>query len=198
MAGISDLKTPMANSITEMDYYAHRLHKRALHGPHDFSALHQGGRLLQECILDAHCKIEASRLNWQRFHQKELRAECYRGVLDALRNDDAANAGSRVILAPSFIGDPHEMHAVFQDSIAIVRTHSKPHLLKTFHHHNVQPMCTGRRSPKNILPGQQLSRAAPGPTRLGRAYFQNESRRTHRRSLRAWYLRDDNGLHWYA
>ena len=52
------------NSTTEMDYYAYRLHERALHGPRDFSALHRGDRLLQEYILDAHCKIEASRLNW--------------------------------------------------------------------------------------------------------------------------------------
>jgi hypothetical protein len=138
------------NSITEMDYYAYRLHERALHGSRDFSALHRGGRLLQEYILDAHCKIEASRLNWQRFHQKELRAECYSGLLDALRNNDAANAGSHIILAPSFIGGPREMHAAFQDSMAIVRTHGKPHLFITMTCNPHWQEIT-----ENLLPGQQ-------------------------------------------
>jgi hypothetical protein len=103
-------------------------------GPHYFfrpQAIHCGCRLFQEYLLDGYTKMEASRLLYQRMNQKQLRAECYGGLSDAITAGDAATVGHRVVLAPTFIGGPREMNAAYQDSMAMVRAHSKPHFFIT-------------------------------------------------------------------
>lgn len=80
-------------------------------------------------------KTEAGRLKWFRFHQKEIRADMYKGVQDAMHLGDAsgsaAGIGTRVILPSGFTGSPRYMHGAFQDAMAIVQTYGKPDLFIT-------------------------------------------------------------------
>ena len=52
----------------------------------------RGGRLLQECVVDAWASCEQSALNWARFHQKELRPDLYQSLRDATSNVDGVDA----------------------------------------------------------------------------------------------------------
>jgi hypothetical protein len=46
--------------------------------------LHDGGRLFQQYVVDMYAKVEGDRLNYVRFNQKQLRAELYQGLRDAI------------------------------------------------------------------------------------------------------------------
>ncbi len=94
-------------NITQRCYYAHRLHVRP--GGANQPALFRGGKLFQQYIVDAWASTEQSALNWARTHQKELRADVYRGLRDAAMGDrennlDLQNHGQRVILPSTHIG----------------------------------------------------------------------------------------------
>ncbi|MEO1479523.1 MAG: helitron helicase-like domain-containing protein [Bacteroidota bacterium] len=118
-----------------MRFYAHRLHVRsnaASPERHVFSALHRAKKLWHEYCLDAYLKIESSRLDFQRNHKKQLRADLYHGLEDAVANGNEAQAGRFVLLASSFQGGPREMRAAYQDSMAIVREYGKPDFFVTF------------------------------------------------------------------
>ena len=43
---------------------------------------HAGGRLFQQYVVDAYCKIEAQRLDWVEKNQDKLRTETLQGRLD--------------------------------------------------------------------------------------------------------------------
>ena len=65
------------------------------------------GKLLSEFACTVWFKIESSRLMFQRTHQKQLRAESYKGLEDALNaQEDPTQVGDRVILASSHVGSP--------------------------------------------------------------------------------------------
>jgi hypothetical protein len=49
-----------------------------------YSVLHHGRRLFQQYAVDMYAKIEGDRLNYLRFNQKELRADLYQGLSDAI------------------------------------------------------------------------------------------------------------------
>ncbi|KAE9025355.1 hypothetical protein PR001_g12451 [Phytophthora rubi] len=51
------------------------------------SALHQGGRLFQQWVVNQRAKCEQEQLRWVATHQKEIRANQYHGVEDALLNE---------------------------------------------------------------------------------------------------------------
>ncbi|KAE9281598.1 hypothetical protein PR003_g27636, partial [Phytophthora rubi] len=54
----------------------------------DQSALHQGERLFQQWVVDQRAKCEQEQLRWVATHQKEIRANQYHGVEDALLNEN--------------------------------------------------------------------------------------------------------------
>ncbi|GMF47891.1 unnamed protein product [Phytophthora fragariaefolia] len=54
----------------------------------DQTALHQGGRLFQQWGVDQRAKCEQEKLQWVAKNQKELRAELYHGISDALLNEE--------------------------------------------------------------------------------------------------------------
>ncbi|GAU47014.1 hypothetical protein TSUD_403240 [Trifolium subterraneum] len=66
--------------------------------------------------------IESDRLRYMRNHQKDLRSDMYKGLTEAiLRGDnDAANAGKRVVLPASFVGGARYMIQNYQDAMAIL------------------------------------------------------------------------------
>ena len=48
----------------------------------------RAGRLFQQFLADAYCKIETERLQFLRREQKELRVDCYQHLRDAMTDGD--------------------------------------------------------------------------------------------------------------
>jgi len=116
--------------VTQLQWYAYRLHPRNT----EASTIFQAGKLFQQFMVDAWAQMEESHLNWIRFNQRELRAEVYNGLADAVQQDaglNLNNVGSRFILPSSFIGGQRHMQQCFQDSMAIVRKYFNPDLFIT-------------------------------------------------------------------
>ncbi len=54
-----------------------------------------------------HAVIEQTHLNYLRHNQKQIRAELYNGLQDAINSEDSStNIGQQIILPSSFIGKP--------------------------------------------------------------------------------------------
>ncbi|KAH7482044.1 ATP-dependent DNA helicase PIF1 [Phytophthora ramorum] len=71
------------NQMSLREHVAFRLHQKV----GDQSALHQGGRLFQQWCVDQRAKCEQEQLRWVASHQKQIRADQYRGLQDALLNE---------------------------------------------------------------------------------------------------------------
>ncbi len=67
-----------------------------------FSLLHCARKLFLQYICDAYCRIEANRLNFIRKHQKELRVDLYKGLLDYIRDNREGLIGRSTVLPSSF------------------------------------------------------------------------------------------------
>lgn len=125
-----------AGMVTERCYYAYVLHPRYIEG-NEIHYLFRGGRLFQQYIVDAWASIESSLLYWVRTHQKDIRADLYRGLLDALRTSDhnqevdLSEQGHKVILPATHPGSSRHMYQLFQDSMAICRRYRKPDIFLT-------------------------------------------------------------------
>ena len=98
------------------------------------SSLLHASRLLQQFICDTYCMMESQRLLWYRTHQKELRADLYKGLSDALVNGqtNAAATGKRVVLPSSFTGGARYMMGNYLDAMAICQSIGYPDLFVTF------------------------------------------------------------------
>jgi hypothetical protein len=121
-----------AKKVTQRLYYAYRLYPRP--DRLDSNNIFRGGRLFQQYVVDAWASIEQSYLNWVRSNQRQLRADCYRGLTDNVVNegvDDLAQTGRAIILPSSHTGSPRYMHQLLQDSLAICRACKKPDLFLT-------------------------------------------------------------------
>ena len=106
---------------------------------------------LLQFLVDIGCKIQTNRLLWFREHQKEIRADTYKIVRDALNNgDDLSDIGIRIILPSSFIGSPRYMHNLIQNGLAFVRRYGKPSLFITMTCNPNWPEITAC-----LFPGQQ-------------------------------------------
>ena len=121
-----------SEKVSQRCYYAHRLHPR----PGEQPLLFWGGNLFQQFVVDAWASVEQSNLNWIRHHQKELRADVYSGLRDAVFGDNDNNInmaehGRRFILPSSFAGGERHMTQLFQDAMAIARTYGKPDIFYT-------------------------------------------------------------------
>ncbi|KAI9082466.1 hypothetical protein K1719_035609 [Acacia pycnantha] len=115
-----DIGCNRANKRVSMrEYFVYKLMTR-----HDeVSTILHAGRLFQQFLVDAYTMIEAQRLLWVRTHQKELRADMYRGLSDALISGErnASNIGKRIILPSSFTGGARYMIQAYQDAMTICR-----------------------------------------------------------------------------
>lgn len=73
-----------------MDYYAYRVAVRESldlnNNILNFSILHHSGRLFQQYIIDAFCKIDGNNINYIRQNQAKLRVEKYSGLMDFVYN----------------------------------------------------------------------------------------------------------------
>ena len=142
-----DYRIASSSKISCREYYAYKLMVRK-----NDDTIHRSKRLFCQYIVDMYAKQEHFRLTWVRLHQKDLRADLYQGIVDAVNSDNdisATNIGKRIILPSTFTGSPRQMHKMFQDGMAIVRKYGKPSLFITF---------TGNPQweeiKKELLPGQ--------------------------------------------
>ncbi|RCV15873.1 hypothetical protein SETIT_3G093100v2 [Setaria italica] len=76
--------------------------------PSIFNPILHGGRLFQQFAVDTYIKIESFRLDFIWHHQKEIRVDLYKGLLDSIQEGEQKEdkVGKRTVLASSFIGGP--------------------------------------------------------------------------------------------
>ena len=117
-------------SLTMCQYYCFRIQQRNNEG----HTLLQGGRLLQQYIVDAYMAVEQERFRWIRTHQSELRTELYSGLMDAIHrgDSDCSTVGKSVVLPSSHTGGPRYRAQNYQDAMAICRSVGYPDLFITF------------------------------------------------------------------
>ena len=116
------LRKDKQNKLTLLDYYSYRLQVRKNH----HNTLMKAGRLTQIYAVDSWCKVESSRIHWVKTHQKQITAEKWSGLLDAVAENDLQNAGKRIILPPSIYGSPRFYQECFYDAMALVMHFGKP------------------------------------------------------------------------
>ena len=85
------------------------------------NALHAGGRLYLQYLVDMVSKMEAHDLKYITDHHQELRADLYANLADAMA-DGQESKGRQVILPSSFHGFPRQMRQRFQDAMCVQRT----------------------------------------------------------------------------
>lgn len=117
-----------SRNVTPVEYYRYLLQVKS----NDENFIMKSRRLLQQFACDQYAKVENERLKYIKFHQKEIRADKYQGLMDALFQDDTVNVGKKIILPPSVYGSPRFYAEAFQDAMAIVRHYGKPSLFITF------------------------------------------------------------------
>lgn len=116
--------------ITMREFYSYTIQQRTTMIP----ALLYGGRLFQQYLVDAYTAIEEQRLIWIRYNQRQLRAELYKNVCDAIVRGDTRSdwVGKRIVLPSTFTGSPRYMMQNYQDAMAICRSMGNPDLFITF------------------------------------------------------------------
>ncbi|XP_046686889.1 uncharacterized protein LOC124372536 [Homalodisca vitripennis] len=117
-------------TVTLRQFYSWRLAIR-----NGFSILHNGGKLFQQYIVDAWCKVEANQLWFIRQNQRSLRVENYRGLrryLEERARALGARVGKLVVLPAMTVGSPRYMQARYREAMAIVARYGKPDLFITF------------------------------------------------------------------
>ncbi|XP_046659143.1 uncharacterized protein LOC124353255 [Homalodisca vitripennis] len=117
-------------TVTLRQFYSWRLAVR-----NGFSILHNGGKLFQQYIVDAWCKVEANQLWFIRQNQRSLRVENYRGLrryLEERARALGARVGKLVVLPAMTVGSPRYMQARYREAMAIVARYGKPDLFITF------------------------------------------------------------------
>eukprot|EP00794_Sanderia_malayensis_P021270 gene21270-biopygen16304 len=154
--------------VTASQFYTYRIQVRE-----HFSALHLSRLLFQQYLVDAFTKVEGSDLTYIRSHQKDLRTESYKGLMDHLyrraehqnllaqaHNPGTAqhiDVGRVVILPSSFTGSQRSIQQNYQDAMTIVRKHGKPDIFLTFTANpNWQDILD------NLLPNQKPCRESSG------------------------------------
>ncbi|GMF47590.1 unnamed protein product [Phytophthora fragariaefolia] len=80
------------------EHVAYRLSQKV----DDQAALHQGGRLFQQWVVDQRAKCEQEQLRWVAMNQKKLRAELYHGISDALLNEETVTLDEGEVLVSEY------------------------------------------------------------------------------------------------
>ena len=126
--------------LSVREYAAYFMHDRC---PADNFLMVHGKRLLQEWMIDEYCRVESEQMLFYRMHQKDLRADLYVDVVDAVHahqdahphptpNEAPPRVGHFVLLPSSFTAGPRHMTQLYQDAMGIVRAKGKPDLFITF------------------------------------------------------------------
>ncbi|KAG8177532.1 hypothetical protein JTE90_023437 [Oedothorax gibbosus] len=83
--------------MSPMQYYGHRL---ALRSDEPFNPLLNAERLTQQYIINSYVLVEPQRLDYIRYNQSTLHAECYQGMVDHVEKN-ALNVADEVRLGHS-------------------------------------------------------------------------------------------------
>jgi hypothetical protein len=137
------------SNVSQLEYYAYRLHQRRNESDHLFRA--QG--LFQRYIVDAWAQTDQARLAWLKYNQDKLRVDIYKGIVDAVAahaDADLGELGQRFILPSSYIGSSRNMFQLYQDSLALARFFSKPDFFLTI---TANP--NWEEITRELLPGQK-------------------------------------------
>jgi len=120
----------IAHKVITREYTAYFMHDR---NPPTNNIFTYGKRLYQEWVVDQYFKVEGQRLRWVRFNQTTLRADQYKGMVDAMQQDGANNTnfGRMVVLPTIFVSSPRHINQLYQDSMALVRKFGKLDLFIT-------------------------------------------------------------------
>ena len=123
--------------VTTREFYVYHINERDI----DKDYIHLARRLFQEWVCMAWVAVENQKLNFQRTHQKALRADTYKNIREAtetiqqelapredglFHDDHQKTMVGRKILSSSFPGSPRWYNAKFQDGMAICREFHKP------------------------------------------------------------------------
>ena len=93
----------------------------------EFNSVIRSGRLFQEYVCGMFYLAERMKLSWIEQHQNSIRADQYKGLLDAINsNENMKNVGVETILPPTHTGSPRWYTEKYQDAMAIVRKFGKP------------------------------------------------------------------------
>ncbi|KAL6841217.1 hypothetical protein ACP4OV_028735 [Aristida adscensionis] len=124
-----DPGSPGNKCVSVRDYYCYKFQMR----PGIFNPILHGKCLFQQFAVDSYIKIESSRLDYIRHNQRDLRAELYQGLVDALHAGEGRSdkVGKRTMLSTSFIGGPRDMRRRYMDATALVRKYGKPDIFLT-------------------------------------------------------------------
>jgi hypothetical protein len=111
--------------VSAREYYCYKLQMR----PNGFNIMLYGGRLFQQWLVDMYVKVEFMRLDWYSLprHQKIIRAELYRGIVNMLKADEAhtSKVERLVVLPRNFNGGEHDVQAWFLDAMNLVQRFGK-------------------------------------------------------------------------
>lgn len=138
-------RTAVRTVTTQLQYYCYRLAVRGT-----FNLIHYSGKLFQQYVVDSYVKVEGSRIAYVRSHQKELRAENYKGLTDFIHSNAQQRGmlpGIPVVLPSSFIGSARNMLQNYQDAMSIVARFGKPDIFLTFTCNPNWPEITGELQP---------------------------------------------------
>lgn len=122
-----DINTRLCVSVR--DYYCYKIQMRR----GIFNPILYGKRLFQQFVVDMYMKIEGARLDYIRDHQKEMRVDLYKGVVDSINaGESRADAvGKRTVLPAKCIGGKRDMKRRFMDAMALVQKYGKPNIFLT-------------------------------------------------------------------
>jgi hypothetical protein len=113
-------------TVSEREYYCYKLQMR----PDEVNILFYGGRLFQQWLMDMYVKVEFMRLDWYSLpkHQKIIRVELYRGIVDTLKASEARafEVGRLVVLPRNFNGGEHDVQDWFLDAMTLVQRFGRP------------------------------------------------------------------------
>jgi hypothetical protein len=118
-------------TVSVGEYYCYKLQMR----PNEFNIMFYGGRLFQQWLMDMYVKVESMRLDWYSLpkHQKIIRVELYRGIVDTLKAGEAraSEVGRLVVLPRNFNGGECDVQARILDAMTLVQQFEKPHYFVT-------------------------------------------------------------------
>ncbi|UYV71984.1 hypothetical protein LAZ67_9001443, partial [Cordylochernes scorpioides] len=124
-------RQPLSSKVSSMDFYGYFIMVRR-NSP---NVIVQFGQLFHQFLVDMYAKVESERLRYIALHQRNLRAESYIHLRDALSTDANINPnslGQRIILPSSFVNSPRYLAEYTQDAFCYVRKFGRPDLFINF------------------------------------------------------------------
>ena len=118
------------NEVSMMEFYSYYQHYRR----REPNPVLCSGRLSQQYGVNAYSCVEANRLSFHFFNQKNLRSETYQGISDALCKGASTgkDVGIKTMLPASYPGSRRNLNQNYHDCMAISRAYGSPTLFTTF------------------------------------------------------------------